>query len=41
MIEINEINIALGSIIEKNIPIEKKFNLKKGLYSISLALDKD
>ena len=30
MIEINEINIALGSIIEKNIPIEKKFNLKKG-----------
>ncbi len=30
MIEINEINIALGSIIEKNVPIEKKFNLKKG-----------
>lgn len=30
MIEINEINIALGSIIEKNIQIEKKFNLKKG-----------
>ena len=40
MIEINEIKIALGSIIE-NIPIEKKFNLKKGLYLISLALDKD
>ena len=30
MIEIKEINIALGSIVEKNIPIEKKFNLKKG-----------
>ena len=30
MIEINEIKIALGSIIEKNKSIEKKFNLKKG-----------
>ena len=29
MIEIVEINEALGSIIEKNSFIEKKFNLKK------------
>lgn len=30
MIEINEINIALGSNLEKNTLLEKKFNLKKG-----------
>lgn len=30
MIEIDEIGIALGSTIEKNIKIEKKFNLKRG-----------
>ena len=36
MIEINEINIALGSIIEKNNKIEKKFNLRKGtIYNLT------
>jgi 3-oxoacyl-[acyl-carrier-protein] synthase III len=36
MIEIAEINIALGSIIEKNSTIENKFSLKKGtIYNLT------
>lgn len=36
MIEINEINISLGSIIEKNSILEKKYNLKKGsIYNLT------
>ncbi len=36
MIEIKEINIALGSIVEENIKIEKKFRLKKGaIYNLT------
>lgn len=36
MIEIDEIGIALGSLIEKNIEIEEKFKLKKGsLYNLT------
>ena len=33
MIEIVEINTALGSLIEKNSTIENQFSLKKGVYT--------
>ena len=36
MIEISEISLALGSIIEKNNKLEKKFGLKKGtIYNLT------
>jgi 3-oxoacyl-[acyl-carrier-protein] synthase-3 len=36
MIEISEISLALGSIIEKNSKLEKKFGLKKGaIYNLT------